>query len=122
MNLVRILYSCIFTSVQAEFFLLPDPTFLEAFDLKFHMLGHFFLYKVVYAYPSGPLARLHKNRSKASRKVGAEKRKTSACTLLLTVMRCSWRCSCWRCCCCWRCRLLSPTPRQKTRSDLKSRD
>ena len=51
-------------SVQAEIFLLPDPTFLEAFDLKFHMPGHFFLYEVIYAYPSGPLAHLHKNRTK----------------------------------------------------------
>ena len=51
-------------SVQAEIFLLPDPTFLEAFDLKFHMPGHFFLYEVIYAYPLGPLARLHKNRTK----------------------------------------------------------
>ena len=53
-----------YTSVQAEIFLLPDPTFLEAFDLKFHMPGHFFLYEVIYAYPSGPLAHLHKNRTK----------------------------------------------------------
>ena len=51
-------------SVQAEIFLLPDPTFLEGFYLNFHMPGHFFLYEVVYAYPSGPLARLHKNRTK----------------------------------------------------------
>ena len=28
-------------SVQAEIFLLPAPTFLEAFDLNFHMPGHF---------------------------------------------------------------------------------
>ena len=51
-------------SVQAEIFLLPDPTFLEGFYLNFHMPGHFFLYEFVYAYPSGPLARLHKNRTK----------------------------------------------------------
>ena len=51
-------------SVQVEFFLLSDPTFLGAFDLKFHMPGHFFLFEVVYGYPSGPLARLHKNRTK----------------------------------------------------------
>ena len=51
-------------SVQAEIFLLPAPTFLEGLYLNFHMPGHFFLYEVVYAYPSGPLARLHKNRTK----------------------------------------------------------
>ena len=50
-------------SVQAEIILLPAPTFLEGFYLNFHMPGHFFLYEVVYAYPSGPLARLHKNCS-----------------------------------------------------------
>ena len=34
-------------SVQAEIFLLPDPTFLEGFYLNFHMSGHFFHYEVV---------------------------------------------------------------------------
>ena len=29
------------TSVQAEIFLLPAPTFLEGFYLNFHMPGHF---------------------------------------------------------------------------------
>ena len=28
-------------SVQAEIFLLSDPTFLKGFDLSVHMLGHF---------------------------------------------------------------------------------
>ena len=28
-------------SVQAEIFIFSDPTFLEGFDLKFHMPGHF---------------------------------------------------------------------------------
>ena len=51
-------------SVQAEIFLLPAPTFLEGLNLNFHMPGHFFLYEVIYAYPSGPLAHLHKNRTK----------------------------------------------------------
>ena len=54
----------LYISVQAEFFLLPAPTFLEGLYLNFHMPGHFFLYEVVYAYPLGPLARLHKNRTK----------------------------------------------------------
>ena len=31
----------IFTSVQAEIFLLPDPTFLEGFYLNFQIPGHF---------------------------------------------------------------------------------
>ena len=63
-HLMKKTYRNVFTSVQAEIFLLPAPTFLEGFYLNFHMPGHFFLYEVVYAYPSGPLARLHKNRTK----------------------------------------------------------
>ena len=47
-------------SVQAENENFSDPTFLKAFDLNFHMPGHFLLYEVVYAYPSGPLAFWHK--------------------------------------------------------------
>ena len=55
---------CMYNSVQAEILFFSAPTFLVDFDLNFHMPGHFFLYEVVYAYPSGPLARLHKNRTK----------------------------------------------------------
>ena len=55
--------SNVFISVQAKIFLLPAPTFLEGLNLNFRMPGHFFLYEVVHAYPLGPLARLHKNRT-----------------------------------------------------------
>ena len=34
---------CIYISVQAENENFSDPTFLEAFDLNFHMPGHFLL-------------------------------------------------------------------------------
>ena len=54
-------------SVQAEVFLFSAPTFLEALDLKCHMPGHFFLYKVVCAYPSGPIAYFCANGLKVPR-------------------------------------------------------
>ena len=49
--------SVIFISVQAEIFF-SAPTFLEDFDLKFHMPGHFYLYDVANAYPLGPFSNI----------------------------------------------------------------
>ena len=43
-----------YTSVQAEFFLFSDPTFLEGFDLKFHMPGHFPPMGCHFHLPPGP--------------------------------------------------------------------
>ena len=54
----------LYISVQAEIFLFSDPTFLEGFDLKFHMPGHFPPWEVVFTYHPGHFAILHKNRTK----------------------------------------------------------
>ena len=51
-------------SVQAEFFLFSDPTFLEGFDLKFHVPGHFPPWDVVFTYHPGHFAILIKIRTK----------------------------------------------------------
>ena len=51
-------------SVQAEIFLFSDPTFLDGFDLKFHMPGHFPPWDVVFTCHPGHFAILHKNRTK----------------------------------------------------------
>ena len=44
--------------------LFSDPTFLEGFDLKFHMPGNFPPWDVVFTYHPGHFASLHKNRPK----------------------------------------------------------
>ena len=49
---------------RQKFFLFSDPTFLESFDVKFHMPGHFPPYDVVFTYHPGHFAILHKNRTK----------------------------------------------------------
>ena len=54
----------IYISVQAEIFLFSDPTFLDGFDLKFHMPGHFPPWDVVFTCHPGHFAILHKNRTK----------------------------------------------------------
>ena len=46
----RKVLSNLFISVQAEIFLFSDPTFLEGFDLKFHMPGHFPPWEVIFTY------------------------------------------------------------------------
>ena len=51
-------------SVQAEFFLFSAPTFMEGFDLKFHMPGHFPRWDVIFTYLAAHFAILHKNRTK----------------------------------------------------------
>ena len=43
-------------SVQAEFFFFTAPTFLDPFDPRIHMPGHFPPWDVVFSYPKGPLA------------------------------------------------------------------
>ena len=48
--------SAIDISVQAEFFFFTAPTFLDPFDPRIHMPGHFPPWDVVFSYPKGPLA------------------------------------------------------------------
>ena len=49
-------YVSMLTSVQAEVKIFGPPTFLDAFDLRKLLAGHFFLSGIVFTYPQGPLA------------------------------------------------------------------
>ena len=44
------------TSVQAEYKIFGPPTFLDPFDLRKLLAGHFFLSGIVFTYPQGLLA------------------------------------------------------------------
>ena len=46
----------IFISVQAEYEIFATPTFLDPFDLRKLLAGHFFPSGIVFTYPQGPLA------------------------------------------------------------------
>ena len=54
------------SSVQAEKIKIAYPTFLDAWDLRSHTAGHFFLQDVVNAYHPGPLAPTHKKQDKTT--------------------------------------------------------
>ena len=43
-------------SVQAEYEIFATPTFLDPFDLRKLLAGHFFPSGIVFTYPQGPLA------------------------------------------------------------------
>ena len=45
-----------YISVQAEYKIFGPPTFLDPFDLRKLLAGHFFLSGIVFTYHQGPLA------------------------------------------------------------------
>ena len=45
----------VINSVQAEKIKIANPTFLDPFDLRVHMPGHFPPWDVVFSYHPGPL-------------------------------------------------------------------
>ena len=52
----RLLMYIIYCSVQAEYEIFATPTFLDPFDLRKLLAGHFFPSGIVFTYPQGPLA------------------------------------------------------------------
>ena len=49
-----------YISVQAEKNRIATTTFLDAWDLRSHMAGHFSPWDIVFSYHPGPLAPIHK--------------------------------------------------------------